>query len=892
MPVRKQGDAHRALELLEEYHKRLTAQADRPLRTAIERVIRIFKSRLFQALLDIQEFYELTLLDENKSTQQKTLETLQIASKWENNTVAGINHKNEKRRHDDQDLPPPPPELMEKSVARESHSQPIYSSRDSQYDQYVPVQRSHSREDNLNINSLANALSKHIPTAKFDDDELDAALDLEANGSIDWEYEDIHLERGGAGLGFSIAGGTDNPHVGDDPSIYITKIIQGGAADVDGRLRINDIICSVNGVNCVNVSHAESVDALKRAGATVQLRVKRPKAPHENLQELILVKGNKGLGFSIAGGVGNQHIPGDNSIFVTKIIDGGAAQVDGRLAVGDKLIRVNDESLENISHEDAVAVLKATAERVVLLVDKPAYYQEFQTRTPPLPSETSSPPVHNEYAEDQDDYNTIQSSASLVMAPPAYTPNTFAMAEAEDDIPREARKVILEKAATGLGFNIVGGEDGEGIFVSFILAGGPADLGGQLHRGDQLLSVNGVDLRDATHEDAAAALKSAPDTVDIIAQYKPEEYNRFEAKIHDLREQMLNTSTGSLRTTQKKTLYVRAIFDYDPSKDSGLPSKGLAFTYGDILHVTNASDDEWWQARRLTPDGEEEGLGIIPSKKRVERKERSRLKKVGFQGKQLQQQEKMTQQQKLEAERKKKKNFSLTRKFPFMKSKDQSGSEVDISADESFEEPILSYEAVVQQDLKFTRPVIILGPLKDRINDDLICEFPDKFGSCVPHTTRSRRDYEVDGRDYHFVDSREQMEKDIQNHLFIEAGQYNENLYGTSVASVKEVAEKGKHCILDVSGNAIKRLQVAGLYPIAIFIKPSSAESIREMVKRMTEDQAKKTFERAIKLEQEFGEFFTAVVPGESPEEIYARVKEVIRDQSGPVIWIPAKERL
>lgn len=60
----------------------------------------------------------------------------------------------------------------------------------------------------------------------------------------------------------------------------------------------------------------------------------------------------------------------------------------------------------------------------------------------------------------------------------------------------------------------------------------------------------------------------------------------------------------------------------------------------------------------------------------------------------------------------------------------------------------------------------------------------------IVDTTRSRRDYEVDGRDYHFVDSREQMERDIQNHLFIEAGQYNENLYGTSVASVKEVAEK------------------------------------------------------------------------------------------------------
>lgn len=62
----------------------------------------------------------------------------------------------------------------------------------------------------------------------------------------------------------------------------------------------------------------------------------------------------------------------------------------------------------------------------------------------------------------------------------------------------------------------------------------------------------------------------------------------------------------------------------------------------------------------------------------------------------------------------------------------------------------------------------------------------------VTDTTRERRDYEVDGRDYHFVDSREEMEKSIQNHMFIEAGQYNENLYGTSVQSVKEVAEKVK----------------------------------------------------------------------------------------------------
>lgn len=59
----------------------------------------------------------------------------------------------------------------------------------------------------------------------------------------------------------------------------------------------------------------------------------------------------------------------------------------------------------------------------------------------------------------------------------------------------------------------------------------------------------------------------------------------------------------------------------------------------------------------------------------------------------------------------------------------------------------------------------------------------------------------MDGRDYHFVASREEMERAIQNHMFIEAGQYNENLYGTSVQSVKEVAEKVKSvCILRALG--------------------------------------------------------------------------------------------
>ena len=73
---------------------------------------------------------------------------------------------------------------------------------------------------------------------------------------------------------------------------------------------------------------------------------------------------------------------------------------------------------------------------------------------------------------------------------------TAARRRLEDRLfPREPRAVTLIKGPAGLGFNIVGGEDAEGIFISFILAGSPADTCGQLRRGDQILSVNDVDLR-------------------------------------------------------------------------------------------------------------------------------------------------------------------------------------------------------------------------------------------------------------------------------------------------------------------------------------------------------------------------------------------------------------
>ncbi|XP_011930895.1 PREDICTED: disks large homolog 2 isoform X3 [Cercocebus atys] len=1012
MPVKKK-DTDRALSLLEEYCKKLRKPEEQLLKNAVKKVMGIFKSSLFQALLDIQEFYEVTLLNSQKSCEQKIEEANQVLQKWEKTSLLAPCHGRLQKSSELTDCSGPKENASYIEQNKENQCfenetdetttqnqgrcpaqncsveapawMPVhhctkyrYQDEDAPHDHSLPRLTHEVRGPELvhvsekNLSQIENVhgyvLQSHISPLKaspapiiVNTDTLDTIPYV--NGTeIEYEFEEITLERGNSGLGFSIAGGTDNPHIGDDPGIFITKIIPGGAAAEDGRLRVNDCILRVNEVDVSEVSHSKAVEALKEAGSIVRLYVRRRRPILETVVEIKLFKGPKGLGFSIAGGVGNQHIPGDNSIYVTKIIDGGAAQKDGRLQVGDRLLMVNNYSLEEVTHEEAVAILKNTSEVVYLKVGKPTTIYMTDPYGPPDITHSYSPPMENhllsgnngtlEYKTSlppispgryspipkhmlvDDDYtrppepvySTVNKLCDKPASPRHYSPvecdKSFLLSapyshyhlgllpdsemtshsqhsttarqpsvtlQRAISLEGEPRKVVLHKGSTGLGFNIVGGEDGEGIFVSFILAGGPADLSGELQRGDQILSVNGIDLRGASHEQAAAALKGAGQTVTIIAQYQPEDYARFEAKIHDLREQMMNHSmssgSGSLRTNQKRSLYVRAMFDYDKSKDSGLPSQGLSFKYGDILHVINASDDEWWQARRVMLEGDSEEMGVIPSKRRVERKERARLKTVKFNAKPG------VIDSKGSFNDKRKKSFIFSRKFPFYKNKEQSEQETS-DPERGQEDLILSYEPVTRQEINYTRPVIILGPMKDRINDDLISEFPDKFGSCVPHTTRPKRDYEVDGRDYHFVISREQMEKDIQEHKFIEAGQYNDNLYGTSVQSVRFVAERGKHCILDVSGNAIKRLQVAQLYPIAIFIKPRSLEPLMEMNKRLTEEQAKKTYDRAIKLEQEFGEYFTAIVQGDTLEDIYNQCKLVIEEQSGPFIWIPSKEKL
>ncbi|XP_042606502.1 disks large homolog 4-like [Cyprinus carpio] len=303
MPLKRE-DTERALQAMEACQ----SAGDEGFRSRAERLLTIFQSDLFQALLDIQEFYELTV--------------------FENQTLTpGL-----KYRYHDEETPPLQHSPAHLTAGKSGEMLTVSDAG------HAPIDGIHGYTPQMHVSPAKPVLlpSGHAP--------FYAASTLMNGMDGDVEYEEITLERGNSGLGFSIAGGTDNPHIGDDPSIFITKIIAGGAAAQDGRLRVNDSILFVNDVDVREVTHSLAVEALKEAGPIVRLYVLRHKPPAEKITELKLIKGPKGLGFSIAGGVGNQHVPGDNSIYVTKIIEGGAAHKDGRLQIGDKILELNSKN--------------------------------------------------------------------------------------------------------------------------------------------------------------------------------------------------------------------------------------------------------------------------------------------------------------------------------------------------------------------------------------------------------------------------------------------------------------------------------------------------------------------------------------------------------------------
>ncbi|XP_058636955.1 protein scribble homolog isoform X6 [Onychostoma macrolepis] len=380
---------------------------------------------------------------------------------------------------------------------------------------------------------------------------------------IEEEELTLTILRQTGGLGISIAGGKGStPYKGDDEGIFISRVSEEGPAARAG-VKVGDKLLEVNGVDLHGAEHHTAVEALRNSGAAVVMSVLRermvepenaitttPLRPEDDyfprerrssgLPFLLdpaspavsagptlqlatcLVRNDKGLGFSIAGGKGSTpYRVGDTGIFISRIAEGGAAHRDNILHVGDRVISINGVDMTEARHDQAVALLTGTSPTITLLVERDqtsAGGASPRTRphSPPPPEPSDSP-------EQEEGDEQLGNHLNCPM---------------EDEYPIE--EVTLIKAGGPLGLSIVGGSDHAshpfginepGVFISKVIPNGLASQSG-LRVGDRILEVNTIDLRHATHQEAVRALLSNKQEIRMLVRRDPSPPGMQEIVIH------------------------------------------------------------------------------------------------------------------------------------------------------------------------------------------------------------------------------------------------------------------------------------------------------------------------------------------------------------------------
>ncbi|XP_057326673.1 protein lap4 isoform X4 [Microplitis mediator] len=306
------------------------------------------------------------------------------------------------------------------------------------------------------------SVSASLPTESVDNYDIHsqgATSDAEPSLEVREEQYEIHIERTTGGLGLSIAGGIGStPFKGDDEGIFISRVTEGGPADLAG-LKVGDKVISVNGVSVVDVDHYDAVEVLKACGRVLVLvilrevtrivppseqqstrkdsvcsslstsrapsatsyvsstalshnlengdtlsrdYVKTKKIPEplpalNNEETLVpvlvhttLIRDQNGLGFSIAGGKGSLPFKDNtDAIFISRITDGGVAQRDGKLLVGDRVVSINGVEMSEAKHEQAVSMLTGLERFVRLVVEREIPISQASSLMQVTPSEKS-----------------------------------------------------------------------------------------------------------------------------------------------------------------------------------------------------------------------------------------------------------------------------------------------------------------------------------------------------------------------------------------------------------------------------------------------------------------------------------------------------------------------
>jgi len=378
------------------------------------------------------------------------------------------------------------------------------------------------------------------------------------------------------------------------------------------------------------------------------------------------------------------------------------------------------------------------------------------------------------------------------------------------------------------------------IVIARVMHGGAADRSGLIHPGDEVIEVNGIDVLGKTPNDVLDILQNAEGT--ITFKLVPSE---------------------SQRVCRENRVRVRALFDFTAALDRYIPCKeaGLDFHRGDIIHIVSQDDPYWWQARK-EGDGQMRA-GLIPSR--------------------------MLQEKRIAYER--------------AHSANNNG---DLLENDDFDrQEIATYEEVARllPHPAVPRPIVLIGPPgvgRNELKRRLIALDPDKFRTTIPYTSRRAKPGEADGVDYHFLD-RQQMERDIDDGLFVEFGEYKGNLYGTATRSVKEIVELGYTCILNPHHQALKTLRTGEFKPHVVYIKAPPLDLLKETrsaayarstfdensSRGFTDDELQEMIRSGQRMEYHYGHFFDDVIVNGDLSMAFDQLLTVTRKLDTHPQWVP-----
>ncbi|XP_039211167.1 multiple PDZ domain protein isoform X3 [Crotalus tigris] len=382
-------------------------------------------------------------------------------------------------------------------------------------------------------------------------------------GNLSGDLHMIELEKGKTGLGLSLAGNKDRSKM----SVFVVGIDPNGAAGKDGRLQIGDELLEINGQVLYGKAHQNASSIIKCAPSKVKIIFIRNKdaihqmaicpgksvaspssssgmSQHEE-GEVNISSSNLPIDLTLYKNVQNVELPKDqggigiaigeedtlNGVVIQSLTDHGAAGKDGRIKVGDQILAVDDEIVVGYPIEKFISLLKTSKPNVKLTISSvepeglavpqpplSTYSTTLSegTNIQPLPIVPSSESPEPELIKDA----SRSSTPAMLASDPATCPI----------IPGYETTISISKGRTGLGLSIVGGADTllGAIIIHEVYEEGAASKDGRLWAGDQILEVNGIDLRNATHDEAINVLRQTPQKVRLTvyrdeAQYKEED---------------------------------------------------------------------------------------------------------------------------------------------------------------------------------------------------------------------------------------------------------------------------------------------------------------------------------------------------------------------------------